>query len=265
MDREHCRAFRLDRGPDDARSRVDEELEHHLELAAAELREEGWSPEEARREAERRFGDLEGRTRFLDELRQNLTYGIRSALKAPGYSTLVVLTLAFGIAATTTIFSLMNPYFFRPLPYGEAEELVHLQQVDPVTGWDRGRFSLPTVEDWRKRNRAFEGLAGYTYGGANLTGPEGAEAVTVSRVTPDLLDVLRIQPALGRGFRPDDGGPGADPVVLLSHGLWERRYLGDPGVLGRSISMDGVAHTVVGVMPPEFLFPFNGTGGTSSA
>lgn len=275
MAEEPRRTFRLDRGrAEDARTAVDEELAHHLELCAAELEALGWTPEEARLEAERRFGDLEEtrvycttiqrrrgrmerRGRILDGTRQDLAYALRSLARAPGYAALVVLTLAFGIAANTATFSIMNPYFFRPLPFGEAEKLAHITQVNPVTGWHMDRFSLPVLEDWESRSQGLTGLAAYTYGGVNLTGPEGAEGVNLSRVSANMLDVLEVQPVLGRGFRPEDGGPGAEPVVLLDHGFWERRYLADPGVVGRTIQVDGVAHAVVGVMPPDFVFPFN--------
>lgn len=269
------RAFRLRTRPRaDAATAVDDELSHHLDLVVEELVEEGWAPDEARREAERRFGDVEGaraycmeiqtrrgrvdeRTRILDETWQDLKHALRGMVKSPGYAGLVVATLAFGIAANTSIFSLMNPYFFRPLPFGEAEELVQVGQVDPVSGWDMARLSLPMAEDWEARSRGLEAAAAYTYTGMNLTGPEGAEGINVSRVSWDMLDVLGVRPALGRGFTASDGGPGAAPVVLLDHGFWERRYLGDRSVVGRAVTLDGEAHTVIGIMPPEFVFPFN--------
>lgn len=269
------RAFRLGRPSRDAGASVDEELEVHLELAVEELVEEGWAPEEARREALRRFGDLErtrryctdvqmrrgrgeGRRNSVDELIQDLRYAARTIRKAPGYAGLVVLTLAFGIAASTTVFSVMNPYFFRPLPFGDPDALVHVTQVDPVTGWDMDRLSLPIYEDWKARSRAFEDLAAYTYGGTYVTGPEGPEALNRSEVTANMFDVLGARPAFGRTFLPEDGRPGAEPTVILDHGLWQRRYLGDPGILGQAITLDGVAHAVVGVMPPDFTFPFGG-------
>ena len=274
-DQEPRRTFRLDRhSRDDARAAVDEELTHHLALLEEELVSEGWTPDEARREAARRFGDVDGtradlttiqerrgrmneRGRILEELGQDLRWAMRSLRHAPGYAALVVLTLAFGIAANTVIFSVMNPYLFRPLPFGEAEELAHIAQVNPVTGWHMDRFSLPIVQDWADRSQGLEALAAYAYRGGTVTGPEGAEGINFAPVSANLLEVLRVQPVLGRGFVPEDGGPGAEPVALLDHGFWQRRYLGDPGIVGRSITLDGVAHTVVGIMPPRFAFPFN--------
>ncbi|MEQ9397941.1 MAG: ABC transporter permease [Longimicrobiales bacterium] len=276
MPRDYKRAFRLGRHTSgDADRAVDEELAFHIEQAVEELVAEGWPAERARQEAIRRFGDLddtrsycvdmqtrrergERRTMMIEELWQDLKYAFRALGSAPGYAGLVVATLAFGIAANTTIFSVMNPYFFRPLPYGDADGLVHVAQVDPVTGWDMDRFSLPMVEDWADRSTTLESLGAYTYTGANVTGPEGPEGVTLARVTADMFGILRSDAALGRTFSPDEGGPGGADVAVLSHPFWNRRYNADPDVVGRTIAIDGVTHTVVGVMPEDFVFPFGG-------
>ena len=194
----------------------------------------------------------------MDEMRQDLKYAIRAMGKAPGHSGLVILTLAFGIAANTTIFSVMNPYLFRSLPYEEAEDLVQINQVDPVTGWDMARFSYPQYVDWRERSRALQDVAAYTYGSTNVTGNEAPEQVQSTAVTANMFDVLGAQPVMGRTFRPEDGQPGAEPVVLLDHGLWQRRYAADPALLGRPITLDGRPHTVIGIMSPHFVFPFGG-------
>lgn len=277
------KAFRLDRtvgsgdrtmGSDD-RSAVSDELEHHLELAAEELVDAGWDEEEARAEAERRFGDLEETRAYcermqsererkqrreamfsMDELRQDVRYALRSFRRAPGYAGLVILTLAFGIAANTTIFSVMNPYLLRPLPFGEPDELVQVNLVNTVTGWDMDRFSYPQYADWKARSRAFDDLAAYVYGSATVTGIQAPEQIQHTRFTPNMLDVLGVRVARGRAFLPEDSRPGAEPVVLLDHGLWERRYNADPEILGRPITIDGVQHTVVGIMPPDFAFPY---------
>ena len=270
------RAFRLDRASrSDVRAAVDEELRHHLELEVEELVGAGWTEASAWAEAQRRFGDLEETRSYcermqtergrrdrrremmsMDELRQDLKVAFRAIRRAPGYAGLVVLTLAFGIAANTTIFSVMNPYLFRPLPFSEAEKLVQINQVDPVLGFDMARFSFPQYVDWRERTRAFEDLAAYNYGSTNVTGVEAAEQMTFGRLTENMFDVLDVQPAFGRTFLPGDGAPGAEPVVVLDHGLWERRYQADPTLIGRPITLDGVQHTVVGIMPPEFNFPY---------
>lgn len=270
------RAFRLDRASrSDVRAAVDEELRHHLDLEVEELVGAGWTEANAWAEAQRRFGDLEETRGYcermqtqrgrrdrrkemmsMDELRQDLKVAFRAIRRAPGYAGLVVLTLAFGIAANTTIFSVMNPYLFRPLPFSEAEELVQINQVDPVLGFDMARFSFPQYVDWRERTRAFDDLAAYNYGSINVTGVEAAEQMTFGRLTENMFDVLDVQPVFGRTFLPGDGAPGAEPVVVLDHGLWERRYQADPTLIGRPITLDGVQHTVVGIMPPEFNFPY---------
>ena len=269
------RSFRLERGTrEDARASVDEELRHHLELCVEELVAHGWEKEAARQEAERRFGDVdetraycedmqarrareEGRTMLIDEVTRDLRYALRSIRTAPGYSGLVVLTLAFGIAANTTTFSVMHPYLFRPLPYGAPDELVHVNQVNPVTGWDMDRFSYPQYEDWKARSQAFEDVAAYSYGSANVTGVEGApEQIQLSHVTWNMFDVLDAQPARGRAFLPEEGVPGVDRVVVLAHRFWEGRYASAIDIVGRSLTLDGAQHTVIGVMPPDFVFPF---------
>jgi predicted permease len=268
------RSFRLPfRGGSDARRAVDEELDLHLALCVEELVAEGWNPEEARTEARRRFGDLAETRRYctdlsrqrergarramrLEELRQDLRYAWRTLGKNRGFAAVVIVTLALGIAANTTIFSLMNPYLFRALPYGNADELVQVGQVDPVEGWDGVRFSLPMFHDWVERTRSFDDAGFYRYSTRNVTGPEGPERILASALSANMFEVLDAEPALGRTFLDEEGGPGGEDVLVMSHGLWQRRYAGDPGVLGRTVMLDGVAFIVVGVMKRDFNFPF---------
>lgn len=276
MPHDFKRTFRLDRSSrSDAHASVEDELAHHIDLCVEELVDEGWSPDEARREAVRQFGDLketqtycesmqtrrgreERRVMFFDELAQDLMHSLRAIRKAPGYAALVVLTLAFGIAANTTIFSVMNPYLFRPLPFGQPDELVQVNQMNPITGWDMDRFSYPQYEDWKARTRAFTDVAAYSYGSTNVTDQQGPEQIQFSYLTVNMFDVLDAQPVIGRTFSPDEGLAGGDPVVVMAEGLWQRRYSADLGIVGRTITMDGVQHTVIGVMPADFNFPFGG-------
>ena len=194
----------------------------------------------------------------LDELRQDVVVALRALRATPSYTLVVVLTLALGIAANSLIFSFMNPYLVRELPFADAERLVQLGQVDPVRGYDQARFSLPQFEDWKERSEAFEDLAAYYYGVRNLTGDEGPEQVVAGLLTANVFDVLGVEARLGRTFLPDEDGPSAERVVVLRDGLWRRRYGADPSLVGRTILIDGEAHTVVGIMPPEFNFPFGG-------
>jgi len=268
------RTFRLHRRSEEGvEASVDEELAFHLGEMEEELARTGWDPADARAEALRRFGDIEetraycarvqtrrereGRTAmWIEELWQDVRYAMRTLRGAPGYSAIVILTLAFGIATNTTIFSVMNPYLLRPLPYGDPGALVQVNQVNPVTGWDMDRFSYPQYEDWKQRSRAFRDLAAYSYGSANVTGPEGPEKILYANVTPNLFDVLQAEPFLGRSFVPEEGDPGGERVVVMAEALWRRRYAADPALVGRPITMDGVQHTVVGIMPARFNFPF---------
>ena len=195
---------------------------------------------------------------LYQEIRQDVGYALRALRKAPGYATLVVGTLAFAIAANTTVFGVMNPYLLRDLPFGNPRELVQVNQVNSVTGWAMDRFSYLQVEDWTARTRAFSDLGAYMYGVVNLTGPEGPEQLQYSTLTANMLEVLGAEPTLGRGFRAEEGVPGAEPVVLLSESLWQRRYRADPSVVGRVVTLDGEPATVIGVMPSRFNFPFGG-------
>ena len=268
------RAFRLGlESRADASTAVDEELDLHLDLCVDELVGSGWSPELARQEALRKFGDIEftrtycarmqmrrgreeRRAMRFEEFVQDVRFALRTLMKSPGYAALVVVTLAFGVAANTTIFSVMNPYLFRPLPYGDPDELIHVNVANPITGWDMDRFSLPQYMDWKERSRAFEDLAAYAYGSSNLTGGRGPEAVAISQLTSNMFSVLRAEPILGRTFRPEEGLPGGEKVAVMAESLWRRRYAADPGAVGRSIMMDGVPHVVIGIMPERFNFPF---------
>lgn len=266
--------FRLPvRDRDDARRAVDEELAAHLEMAIREKMERGLSPEDARAEALAEFGDLEETRRYcarlterrerdvetsmrFDRVWTDFQYALRTLRKAPAFTFIVVATLGLGIAANTVVFSLLNPYFVRELPFGEPERLVQVHQIDAVSGWTQGRHSQAQFQDWKARSQALDDAGIYQYGFANVTGPEGPERTMRAWMSGNMWGVLRVRAALGRTFRPDEAGPGGEDVAVLDHGFWQRRYAGDPEILGRTIQLDGVAHTVVGVMPPDFLFPF---------
>ncbi len=193
----------------------------------------------------------------LDSIVQDLTLGLRALRRDRGYSSVVIVTLAFGIAANTVVFSLLNPYFLRPLPFEDEDRLVQLGQLDPIADWE-ARFSIPQLADYRERSQAFEELGAYYYGTRNVTGSEGAERIVASSVTGNMFSLLGTPPLLGRTFTAGEEGTDAPSIVVLGYGLWQRRYGGDPDVVGRTIRMDGVVHTVVGVMPRDFNFPFGG-------
>ncbi len=190
---------------------------------------------------------------WLDDFGRDLKIGARGLAKRPGFTIVAVLTLALGIGATTTIFSVVDGVLLRPLAYDEPDRLMMIWETS--ASGTQGRPSLPNFADWNSGNRVFESMAAYVMGSANLTGGDSAERVDQARVTEDLFTVLRARPALGRLFAPDEQREGRHLVALLHHDLWQRRYGGDPAILGRDIELHGDLFTIVGVMPPEFRFP----------
>lgn len=260
------------RGADDE---VDEELAFHLEEAADELEAEGLSPGEAREEVLRRFGDVEQTRRALVRLtsrRQeregrtmrfagwwtDLRYAGRTLRKNPGFAAVVILTLGLGIGANTAVFSVMNPYFFRPLPYENGERLVQVGHRSATSDFAWHRFSLPQIEDFAERNRTAEAVGWYRYTSFNVTGPEGPERIMGGLLSENAFEVLGARPVRGRTFAAGEGGPAGADVVVLDHGLWQRRYGADPAILGRTVALDGRPYEVIGVMAPDFVFPFGG-------
>jgi len=243
---------------------IDEEMRFHLDMRAEENVRRGMSPEDARREAERRFGRL---TRikemgyevrgggFAEILWQDVRYGVRMLLKHPGFTFIAVLTLALGIGVNTALFSVVNAVLLRPLPYAEPERLVQIYEANAQQGFDRFAFSLANFIDHRDQQTGFEQMAAYNRWNANLTGAGEPERVQVAIVSASFLPLLRVQPLLGRGFMPEEETPGKDNVAVLSYGLWQRRFGADPGILNQSVTLSGHVCTVVGVLPADFQFP----------
>jgi putative ABC transport system permease protein len=242
---------------------IDEEMRFHIDMRTEENVRAGMTPEEARRDAERRFGRLtrvkeqgyEVRGgRWLEAFWRDCRYGARSLRKSPGFTLVAVLTLALGIGATTAIFSVMNAVLLRPLPYPEAERLVYVGQQyrGGLAGSGEPKFLF-----WREQSRSFEALACYSgYGGAggNLSGGSEAEYVRGVRVSEDFFRALGVYPVLGRAFTREEDTPGGERVVILSDGLWRRSFGGDEALLGKTVTLNGRPATVVGVMPPQFKF-----------
>jgi putative ABC transport system permease protein len=257
---------------------VDDELQEHLEMLVRRLEREGLSPEAARKAALQRFGDLatvraECRTLahdvedqmkrqdFWQELRQDAAYGARTLRRAPMYTAIAALTLAIGIGASTAIFSVVHAVLLRALPYREADRVVAIwngyREGGAVT---HTAIAPPEFADVMEQNRSFDQVSAISRGAANLVGgcPSGEcepERVTGYTVSPNLFTLLGAGPALGRGFNEADGVQGAEPVVLLSHAIWMRRFGGDSGVIGRGINVNGRVRTMIGVMPPTVRFP----------
>lgn len=185
---------------------------------------------------------------------QDLRYGFRMLVKSPGFTLVAVVTLALGIGANTAIFSVVNGVLLRSLPYPEAERLVYLQAVNPAQGIKASNISPPDFADWKNQNQTFEDMTAFVSGGVILSGGNEPERVPALGVTASFLSVLGINPALGRGFLPEEDREGNDAVVVISHGLWQRRFGADPNVIGSKINIGGESHTVVGVMAADFEF-----------
>lgn len=250
---------------------VEEEIHLHLRLRAAQLEEEGMGTEEARAEALRRFGSLEDARRTLrraarrreervhlrgwvDVLRQDVRFGWRQLARNPTFAAISVLTLALGIGATVATFTVVNGVLLRPLPYPDPERLTLLWTTAPDAP-DGLPSSAATFLAVRDRARAFTGMAAIRAWSRPLSDGETSETVDGARVSPALFPVLGVRPLLGRTFLPEEEREGAERVMVLSHALWQRRYGGDPGVLGRRVTLGEERYTVVGVMPAGFSFP----------
>jgi len=175
---------------------------------------------------------------------------VRRLIRSPLFSLAAIGTLAVGIGASASVFSVLHAVLISPLPYPEPESLVGVWHSDPVH--DRWPHAHVSFLFYRDHNDVFDDMGLYLSGEAGLTGGDQPEQVPSVEVTPSLLRVLGIQPQLGRAFREEESEPAADPTVILGHSLWQRRFGGDPAVVGSTIRVDGIARTVVGVMPPRF-------------
>ncbi|MGH9934741.1 MAG: ABC transporter permease, partial [Blastocatellia bacterium] len=188
--------------------------------------------------------------RLEDEMFQDLRYGARMLLKDKRFTVVAALTLALGVGANTAIFSVVNAVLLRAFPYREADRLVVV--------WEKSqRFEQNTISpanffDWREQNRAFEGLAAFYDTRNSLAGDGAPEEIPGQVATDNLFSVLGVNALLGRTFAPEDGQPGWNNVVVISFGLWQRRFGGDPNVIGRKVILNAVDHTVIGVLPPDF-------------
>ncbi len=182
-----------------------------------------------------------------------LKLAFRHFLKSPGFALVVVLTLALGIGANTAIFSFVNSWILRPLPFPNPGQLVVLFETDKKTG-SRGPVSPADFKDWREKSGIFDQLASIDFGTFNLTSVDEPQKIAGYYVSANFFQALGVKPALGREFTEAEMIPGRDNVVILAHALWRDRFESDPNVLGRKITLDGAATTIVGVMPKEFQY-----------
>jgi putative ABC transport system permease protein len=194
-----------------------------------------------------------GVLKMLADMLTDTRYAIRQLITTPGFTVVAVLTLAFGIGATSAIFSVVNTVMLQPLPYPQPDGLVRIFERVP----QYGRFSVAPANflDWRRQSSVFERIAAYAGGTDTFIGSDGPERIPMASVSWDTFELLGVAPALGRSFRADEDLPKQNTVIVISHGMWQRRFGGDPGVLGRSVPLSGSPVTIIGVMPPDFYFP----------
>jgi hypothetical protein len=191
----------------------------------------------------------------MKSLWQDLRYGIRMLIKSPGFTAVVVVTLALGIGANAAIFTVVNAVLLRPLPYKNPERLVRITGDLQKVGQRDVGVSVPELFDLQKRTSVFAEIAGVLPVNSNLTGGDEPARVETHLDSGNYFEVLGVDAALGRVFGPDDQVPGNATVAVISDGIWKRRFGADPKILGRQIRIDNDAYTVIGVLPPGFRHP----------
>jgi putative ABC transport system permease protein len=274
--REHLAVLRL---PPEREIEIVEELALHLEAAYEDALADGLSEVEAEARAVRSYDwrllecelsrveqplatramqpsleliEQRGGIR-MESLLQDLRFSARMLMKNPGFTVIAVITLALGIGANTAIFSIVNAVLLRSLPYDEPDRLVWISEY--TANFGEGSISYPNFADWRAQNRVFEKIGVYRSEDYNLTGGGEAERLSAAQMSADLFEALRVKAAIGRVYTNDEDKPGANPVVVLSHGLWRRRFGSDPNIIGRALTLNDRNYTVIGVAPQGFAFP----------
>jgi putative ABC transport system permease protein len=257
-----CRILAGRRGPaGDLNADLAAEIDAHLEFEIQENIARGMPPDEARAAARRRVGNLtqiqeraRDAWRFppLEAMVQDLRYGLRGIRRAPGFSLVVVLTLALGIGANTAIFSVVNAVLLRPLPYPAPERLVVLGETDPHA--EGISVTWVNYRHWRDENHSFEDMAGFRTASLTLTGRGDPLFTRAGVVTYGFFGLTGAHALLGRVFRPDDDQPGAAATVVLDYRFWIGKLGADPGVVGATLALDGKPYEVVGVLPPGLGF-----------
>ena len=191
----------------------------------------------------------------METLLKDVRYGIRSLLKQPAFTAIAVITLALGIAGNTVIFSAVNSLLVKPLAFPELDRMVAIWEARLSQGVERNEVTMADYLDWRKQNQTFEQMGLYRWWSANLTGVEPPERIQGFLVSTNFLDVTGVKPFIGRAFSAEEDQPGKDAVVILNYGLWQRRFGGDANIVSKTVSLNGVKRTIIGVLPKEFNYP----------
>jgi predicted permease len=235
---------------------LDDELRAHLDMRATDNVRSGMTPEEARFDAQKRFGNVtrlkesardEDALPWLDNLITDLRFGARMLRKNPAFTVIAILTLALGIGVNTAFFTVVNGVLLNPLPFPHPEELVSLGESKP--NFDNGSISYPNFVDWRKDNQAFTSMAVSRPFSFTLTGLGDAEELDARFLSSDYFLVLGVNPILGRAFVEGEDKIGAAPIALISTGLWRRKFAASTEVVGKTLTLDGRTYTIVGVFP----------------
>lgn len=253
----------------DIRGDVGDEISFHIEMRTADLVASGLSPEAARAEAERQFGDMPRiasecitiderrerrvhRTEVIGDMRNDLRFALRTFRRSPGFTAAVIATLALGIGASTAMFSLVDSTLLRPLPFHQPNDLVVLWGIKQPEGDIRGA-SFPEIADWRAMNHTLTDVALFDQVSLNLRTTSEPVRLSGEMVSGGFFQIIGARAALGRTILPsDDDAPDAHPVAVISDALWREHFAGDRSVIGRTITVNDRALTVIGVMPPGF-------------
>ncbi len=243
-----------------------EEIDLHVREEVEENIARGMSPEEARRRALLKFGNPQGVRETLwqqnsfmavERLWRDLKYGVRALRRAPGFAIVSILVIGLGIGANVALFTVVRSVLLKPLPFQDPERLLRLYEHSADDKFPYNNNAGGIFAEWQKQSRSFSSLAMVGYEGYNLAGTEGQlpESVRAAGFSWNVLPTLGVQPALGRNFTAADDEPSANATVLLSWGLWKRRYGGSPSILGQTILLDAKPYTVIGIMPAWFAYP----------
>jgi predicted permease len=266
------RLMRLPRAERDVTGAVDDELAFHVDMLTADLIASGRSPQDARAEAVRRFGDIDQvrqhcydistdheasvrRIELFGTLWQDLTYAARGLRRAPGFSLVILITLALGIGATTAMFSVVRGVLLRPLPFADADRIVRMWPENSGDNTDHGTVSSLEMEDWSRELTRFSAVGGFSAGEAVYGDAPEPVYVPMAHVSEGFFPALGTPAMLGRTFRADEHVVGTNRSAVVSHGFWERQLGSDRQAVGRTVQLDGQRYTVVGVMPRDFGFP----------
>jgi len=191
----------------------------------------------------------------MDSLLKDTSYAIRNLIKRPGFTLIAVVTLALGIGANSVIFSAINALLLKPLPFPELDRVVAVWDRNQARGVERNEVAMANYLDWKAQNQSFENLGLYAWWSANLTGQETPERLQGFVVTSNFFDVTGVKPIMGRTLTADENEPGKDQVVVINYSLWQRRFGGDPNIVNKTATLNGITRTIVGVMPQGFNYP----------